>query len=297
MSEPALPPTSKDSPLTGIVMMLTAMAILPVTDAAAKYMTVAIPALQLVWARYVFQMLTLLPVGVAKLGTGVFRSNNLRLQLARSLILTIGTVFFFAALQTMPLADALAVFFLSPILTTMFSPLVLGEHVGPWRWSAVILGFAGALLVIRPGFQTFTPGLVFAIGSGFTYAGYALITRKLAGTDHPLVTLNMTGLVGAGAASLILPFVWVMPTAEQWGLMLLMGVVSAFGHMLIILAYERSSASGLAPFAYAEIVSAAALGYWLFGDFPSAVTWTGILTIVTSGIVIAWREGVRRRRG
>lgn len=286
-----------DSPLAGILMMLTAMAILPVTDAAAKYMAVVIPALQLVWARYVFQMLTLLPVGLAKLGTRVFRSNNLPLQLARSIILTIGTVFFFAALQTMPLADALAVFFLSPILTTMLSPLVLGEQVGPWRWSAVVMGFGGALLVIRPGFETLTPGLVYAIGSGFTYAGYALITRKLAGTDHPLVTLNMTGLVGAGAASLVLPFVWVMPTTEQWALMLLMGVVSAFGHMLIILAYERSSASGLAPFAYAEIVSAAAIGYWLFGDFPSALTWAGILIIVMSGIIIAWREGLRRRRG
>ncbi|MEZ5925145.1 MAG: DMT family transporter [Hyphomicrobiaceae bacterium] len=289
-------PRPTDRALAGIAMMLTAMIILPVTDASAKYMASAIPALELVWARYLFQVVVLLPIGLGRLGPALFRSNNPRLQIARSLILTVGTCLFFAALRFMPLADTLAVFFISPILTTMLSPLVLGEQVGPWRWGAVVLGFLGALLVIRPGFAEINPGIVLAVGSGLTYATYALITRKLAGTDPPLVTLNVTGIVGAAAASIALPFVWVSPSMLQWGLMALMGVVSAIGHFLIVMAYERTSASGLAPFAYAEIISATALGYWLFDDFPAAVTWLGIAIIMASGIIIAWREGVRRQR-
>jgi drug/metabolite transporter (DMT)-like permease len=205
--------------------------------------------------------------------------------------------FFFAAVQFMPLADALAVSFVYPFIVTALAGLVLGEQVGPWRWSAVVVGFVGIMIIIRPGFAAPSWGIPFALTAGTSFAMIILITRKLAGADPPALTLGATALVAAAIGSLALPFVWVTPAPADWSLMLLGGLVGTGCQLMLVMAYERASAAQLAPFAYVEVVSAAVIGLFLFGDWPDRVTWLGIAIVVASGVVIAWRESVRRKMG
>lgn len=280
-------------PLFGAAVMAAAMAILPVMDAAAKYMSAAIPVAELVWARFFFHSLVLVPLVLWRYRPADLNPSRPILQTARALTIVIATGCFFQGLKTTPLADMLAVFFVNPFIITALSPWVLGDRIGVWRWTATAIGFLGALVIIRPGFAELTPGVLYALAAGCLYSFYALSTRKLAGSDPPLVTLFYTGAVGLVVSSLLLPSYWVAPTAQQWGLMALMGLVSAAGHACVIVASERAPAPLLAPLAYLEIVAATLLGYFIFGDLPTMTTWIGMTIIVASGLVIAWREKVR----
>lgn len=274
--------------------MLTAMAIIPVMDATAKALSDSYHTVQLVWVRYFFHLLLFLPFVLWRYRYRLFRPARPLLQILRGAMLMSSTGLFFAAIALMPLADALAVVFIYPFVITALSPLVLGENVGLRRWAAVGSGFVGALIVIQPGAEILSAGVPFAVAAGSIYACYVLSTRKLAGSDPPLVTLTFTGMVGAVVMTLALPFFWVMPEPGDWPLMLLMGLCAALGHLCIIIAHEKASASQLAPLGYSEIISATLLGYLFFGDFPDPLTWLGIAVIVASGIYISIREGRRR---
>lgn len=286
-------PRTTQRPLFGIGLMVVAMLALPIMDAAAKYMSARIPTLQLVWARFFFHTLLLIPIALWHHPVRGLLPQRAGLQTVRALMILCATALFFRAVALMPLADALAVFFIYPFIITAFAPWVLGDRVGVWRWTATIIGFIGALVIIQPGFATLTHGVLFAIGAGFSYSFYALSTRKLAGIDPPLVTLFFTGLIGLVVTSVLLPFAWVVPQAGDWMLMAVMGLVSAAGHYCVIRASESAPAPLLAPLAYVEIISATLLGYFIFADLPDRMTWIGIAIIVASGIVIAWREKVR----
>ena len=293
MSNPSPGPSA--NPLLGILLMLGAMAIIPVMDATAKLLTERYHMVQLVWARYFFHLLLLLPYVLLRHGVRVFRPGRPLLQVVRSSLLMVSTGLFFIAIAFMPLADAIAVVFVYPFIITALSPWVLGERVGVWRWGAVAVGFIGTLIIIRPGLGVASPGVPFALAAGSVYACYVLSTRKLAGVDPPLVTLAFTGLVGAVVSSALLPFFWITPELGDWPLMLLMGFCAAVGHFGIILAHEKATAAQLAPIGYAEIVSTSILGYLYFGDFPDAITWLGIAIVVASGVVISIRETRRMR--
>lgn len=288
-----VPGPLQQRPLFGAAVMAVAMVFLPLMDAAAKYMSGTIPALELVWARFFFHTVLLAPLMLWRFRLAELWPRRPILQATRALTIVAATCCFFLGLATTPLADMLAVFFINPFIITALAPWVLGDRVGVWRWTATALGFIGALVIIRPGFAELTPGVLYAIGAGLCYSFYALSTRKLAGSDPALVTLFFTGLVGMVAASMVLPLVWVQPSPQQWGLMVSMGLVSAFGHACLIIASERAPAPLLAPLAYLEIVSATLLGYYIFGDLPTRTTWIGMAIIVASGLVIAWRETVR----
>lgn len=291
----AAPPPPSASPLIGILLMLGAVAIIPVMDATAKLLSERFHTVQLVWARYFFHLILFLPFGLWRHGTRILRPGRPVLQVVRSTLLMLSTGLFFVAIALMPLADALAVVFIYPFIITALAPVVLGERVGIWRWGAVAVGFLGTLIIIRPGLGAISPGVPFALAAGSVYACYVLSTRKLAGVDPPLVTLAFTGLVGAAVSTVLLPFFWVMPEAGDWPLMLIMGLCAALGHFGIILAHEKATAAQLAPIGYSEIVSASILGYLYFGDFPDAVTWLGIAIVVASGVVISVRETRRSR--
>lgn len=286
------------NPILGMAVMVAAMAFIPLMDGIAKALTERNPTLEVVWARYFFHFLFLLPLVLWRYGNRTFVSSRPGLQVLRGCLLLTATICFFGAIADIPLVDATAIVFVYPFIVTALAPLVLGEKVGVWRWSAVVVGFIGAMIVIRPGFQTVSPAMMLALGTGLSYAIYVLLTRKMAGSDPPLVTLLITGLVGTIGSSLMLPFVWVTPTPNDFLLMMLIGVMAAIGHYGIIVAHEWASAPLLAPYSYVEIVSATIVGYVLFGDLPESLTWLGIFVIVASGIVIAWREGyvVRRDR-
>ncbi|HUS95845.1 MAG TPA: DMT family transporter [Hyphomicrobiaceae bacterium] len=287
------PAATQGTPVLGMLLLVAAMLLIPVMDGIAKFLTGALPPLQVVWARYFFHLLLLLPLVLWRHGRRTFRIARPGMQLFRGSALLFSTCCFFAAVKHMPLADTLAVLFVYPFIVTALSPWLLGDRVGAFRWAAVSVGFVGALIIIRPGFQTLTGGTLLALGAGIGYAVYVLSTRRLRGTDPALVTLAWTGVVGTLVMTAILPLIWQTPTMTELALLILIGGLAAIGHYMIILAYEYASAPQLAPFGYVEIVSATIVGYVMFRDFPDGLTWAGIAIIVASGIFIAWREAKR----
>jgi drug/metabolite transporter (DMT)-like permease len=284
-------------PLAAILLLLGALTLLPVMDGCAKLLSETLSVYEITWARYFFHWVILLPILFARYSWRAFTPAKMTMQLARSTILLVGTILFFFGLSYMPVADTLALFFISPLVATLLSALLLKEKVGPRRLGAVIVGFIGALIILRPGIGVFRWPALFSLGSGLCYGFYAIATRKLAGTAPPLVTAGFTALVGAVVMSLSAPLYWVTPSLFQLAIMVLIGLIAAVGHYLVILSYERAQASLLAPFAYYEIVMAVVVGYVMFGDLPDPWTWVGIAVLAASGIYISLRErqlGLRR---
>jgi drug/metabolite transporter (DMT)-like permease len=188
------------------------------------------------------------------------------------------------------MAKALTLAFIAPLITTALSPFLLNEKVGLKRWSAVIVGFLGSLIVIQPGFMEFNLATIAGLGTGFFYGLYLIVTRKLHTSDNSLLTLLLTGVVGLIIGSFIAPFVWINLSLKQWLLLALMGIFACLGHFFLILSLKYADASKLAPFGYFEIVTNVILGFYFFGDFPDYWSWVGLLIIISSGIYISFRE-------
>lgn len=279
-----------DAPLTGIFLMLAAMAVVPLMDGVAKHLSGSFPVLQVVWARYFFHLLILLPVVLWRHGANALLLRRPWLQIVRGGFLLGSTILFFAAIAVMPIADALALVFVAPLVVTALSPLILGERVGPRRWIAVSVGFAGVLVIVRPGLGAFQPGMLLALGAGVIYAFYSLATRKLSGSAPPLVTLAYTALLGALVMTAAVPAVWTPPDTTDLLWMVLMGALAAGGHFLVIKSFEYAEASLLAPLGYSEIVMATVVGYVFFGDFPDGWTWLGVAIVIASGVYVSVRE-------
>jgi len=269
---------------------LLAWAILPFMDTIAKYLSSELSFFQITWARYFFTVLFTLPFMFFFFRKNLTWSTQPKLQIFRGLTLLFANILFFYSISIISMAKALTLAFVAPLITTALSPIFLGEKVGVRRWSAVIIGFVGSLIVIQPGFIEFNLASISALGTGFFYGIYLVITRKLHSSDSPLLTLLLTGVVGAVLASLFVPVVWVNPTFNQWSLLALMGIFACLGHLFLILSLKYADASKLAPFGYFEIVTNVILGYYFFGDFPHYWTWVGLAIIVCSGIYISLRE-------
>ncbi|GAB4393518.1 MAG: DMT family transporter [Kiloniellaceae bacterium] len=282
----------EDRPLVGILLLVAAMSLVPFMDAIAKHLSGHLPVLQVVWARYFFHFCLIFPVVLLRYGPRQMLPRRPLLQLLRGALLLASTVLFFAAISWMPLADALALVFVSPLIVTALSPWVLGEPVGLRRGLAVVVGFCGALLIVRPGFGTLQWPALLALAAGVVFGFYLLSTRRLAGSAPPLVTLTYTAAVGAVLMSFVMPVVWVTPTLVDLGAMALMGLIAAAGHFLLIKSFDFAPAALLAPFTYSEIVMTTLLGFVFFGDFPQAWTWIGIAVVIGSGIYISIRERV-----
>lgn len=283
-----------DNPPLAILLVVGGVSILPLTDASAKILADTLPVLEITWGRFFSALWILLPVVFLRYGRRAFRPPRPGLQIARGICLAGATLCFFSALKYLPLADTLAIFFIQPLIVTALSPVVLGETVGRRRWIAVITGFIGTLLIIRPGFAEFNIGIGLALASGFIFAGVILITRQISGTASPLVTLAFTSLAAFVVLSIAMPFVWVWPTAQEWAMIAIMGVVTSVAHYMIIKAYDLASAPTLAPFGYTEMIAAVAIGFVLFGDWPDLLTFAGIAVLAASGAYIAIREGRAR---
>ncbi len=281
-----------ERPWAAIGLLLLAQQMIPLLDTLAKFLTQDFSIWQVAWARFVFHLLPLLPlIAWRHSWRALFYVRQPKLQLLRSLMMVSATCLFFGALSRIPLADAVALIFIAPLVITALAPVFLGETVGPRRWLAVGCGFLGVVILVRPGFQTIELGTLLALGCGCVFAGYAIATRHLSFSAPPLVTLAMTAVVGSLVLSLLMLFVgnlWQPPSAVEITLMVTLGMVAALAHMLMILAYERAPASLLAPFSYTEIIGASILGYFVFAQFPDLFAWIGIAVIVVSGIYNAW---------
>jgi len=281
--------------MKAIIFNLLAWVMLPIMDGFAKYLSADLPVLQITWARYFFTVAFILPIMFFFYRNQLKWTDKPKLQFIRGLILLTANICFFYSISVISLAKALTLAFVAPLIVTAFSPVFLDEKVGFRRWSAVIIGFIGSLVVIRPGFVEINLASVAALGTGVMYGFYLIITRKLSTSDNPLLTLLLTGAVGAIIISTVMPFVWVKPSFNQWSMMAAIGVFACVGHLFLILSLKYADASKLAPFSYFEIITNIIIGYYIFGDFPDNWTFLGLFIIVLSGIYISKRESIVRK--
>lgn len=283
----------------GILFMLGFCAVAPVMDGLAKLTPAEVPVAQIVAARFIFQVLALYPMLLLSGAALGMHWRDMGQHMLRALALLLATLCFFNAIRFMPIADAIAIFFVEPFILTLMGAVFLKEPIGWRRMAASVVGFGGALLVIRPSFADL--GLVAALplGTAFLFAIYMLLTRAMSQRVAPLTLQAHTAL----AASLILlPLlilfqgrgipaldpVWPSPTAV-WTL-LGVGVFATISHILLTFSLRFAPAGTIAPLQYFEIIGATAVGYAFFGDFPTGLTWLGIAIIVGSGLYIFWRE-------
>jgi len=276
--------------MKAIILNLSAWAVLPFMDTIAKYLSAEISFFQITWARYFFTVAWTLPFMFFFFRKNIKWSENPKLQILRGTTLLLANVCFFYSISVISMAKALTLAFVAPLVTTALSPIFLDEKVGIRRWSAVIVGFTGSLVVIRPGFIEFNLATIAALGTGCFYGVYLIITRKLHTIDNPLLTLLITGVVGLIISSLFVPIVWLNLTQTQWLWLALMGIFACLGHLLIIYSLRYADASKLAPFGYFEIITNIILGYYFFKDFPDLWTFCGLLIIVSSGVYVIRRE-------
>ncbi len=280
--------------MKAILLNLTAWSVLPIMDGMAKYLSLELHFLQVVWGRYFFMVMISLPIIYFFFKKHLKWPNNFSLQFLRSIFLFLSTILFFYAISVISLAKSLTLAFISPIIVTLLSSLLLKERVGIHRWSAVIVGFIGAMIVIQPGIIKINFATLAGLGTGIAYAFYIISTRRLSSTDNPYLTLFFTGLFGAIIISIIVPWFWTMPNTKQWMLMIGLAAVGTFGHFCLLLSLKYAEASKLAPLSYFEIVNNIIIGYYFFGDFPDKFIWIGLLFIVSSGIYISVREHVNK---
>ena len=281
--------------MKAVTFNLLAWVMLPIMDGIAKYLSSDLPVLQITWARYFFTVFFTLPIMFFLFKKYLVWTTNPKLQFLRGLILLIANICFFYSISIISLAKALTLAFIAPLIVTSFSPFFLGENVGYRRWLAVIIGFVGTLVVIRPGFVEINLASIAALITGIMYGFYLIITRKLSSSDNPLLTLLLTGVVGAIIISFVMPFVWIKPTLNQWSMMAAIGIFACVGHLFIILSLKYADASKLAPFSYFEIVTNIIIGYYFFSDFPDKWTFLGLFIIILSGIYISRRENIVKR--
>jgi drug/metabolite transporter (DMT)-like permease len=282
------------STLKGIGLMLAAMAVLPYLDVAAKFLgQQGMPVLQIVWGRMAFGALLTLPFVLKSDGVSAFVPSLPGYQTLRAVLLLASTAFFFAGLNYLSVADTLAIFFVQPLVLTLLSPFLLGEHVGWRRWLAVVVGFCGTLIIIRPGLKELNLGVLFALLSGTSLALYLLLTRRISGRVSALVTTFQTNVIAMLLLTVMMFWIWAAPSPWQWFLMFLVGLIAVAGHYLIVRSYDYAEASLLAPLAYTEMITAVIAGWFFFGDFPDTWTFAGVAMLIACAIYISWRERAR----
>ena len=277
----------------GILWMLFTTLVFVAMDAIAKYLSQTYPVPQITWARYTFHAVALVVLLRHRL-PALMRTRRLGLQIVRSFFLFCATVLAFFALRLMPLADVVAIWSITPILVTALSVPLLSERVGPRRWAGVTAGFAGALIIIRPGLGVMQIAALLPVGAAVAIAFYHLSTRALSGTDTSLTTIVYTVSVGLVVTTGAIPFYWVTPDAPAWTLMVVLGLLGVIGHFSLIKSFEVAPAATVIPYTYTNLIWATVVGFVLFGDLPDLGTVIGAGVIVGSGLYIFHRE--RRRR-
>jgi len=274
-----------------MLMVMMAVAIFSVMDSLSKYLTRFYPVALVAWSRYAFHLVLVVVVLGPRLRLALVRTARPGAQLVRGLLLAIASISFISAVKYMPLAEASAIAFLGPLLIVVMSVLFLKEKVEPARWIAVLCGFIGVLVIIRPGSSVFTWAALFPLANAVAFASYQILTRRLSGLESPYTSIFYAGLIGTLLLSATLPYVWVRPqNGLHMTLFVLTGALGGLSHLILIKAYAYAPASRLAPFSYTQLIWVATIGYLVFGDFPDTWSLVGIGILMASGLYTATHQ-------
>lgn len=308
MSEPPIPAAGTTETSTGadrlraILLMVAALVMFSGLDTTAKYLVThtSIPVAQLSWLRFLGQfvlLLTLVPVLGLLTTRELFTTRRLGWQLVRSVLMAATTVLNFLALQYLRLDQTITIVFLAPLVVALLAGPLLGEWVGWRRMLAILVGFGGILIAVRPGVAEVHPAVIYSFVGMLAYALFMILTRRIAAYDPPLVTLFYSMFVGTifGAPIALSDWVWP-PDWVTWLMLLSLGVLGGTGHYLFILAYRLAPASTIAPFLYLQLLSMVGFGWFVFGDVPDGWTLAGAAVVTASGIYLVHREHVQHRQ-
>ncbi len=283
----------------GLSLMLVAMIVAPVMDVMAKVLSVDITGAQVVMVRFGFQAVILFAVILATIGPSGLVPKRVVLAALRGVLVAAAVASFFTSLKWLPVADAMAIFFVEPLILTVLSAVFLNETVGCRRLVAVAVGLVGALIVIRPSFEIFGAASLLPLATAVLFAIYLTLTSKMTKDHHPLTLQFSAGVSAFVFMALVLiagtragfdVLTYNSPDAMQWWILVGIGLIGVNSHLMIVFAFKWAPASLLAPFHYLEIVVATVLGYVIFDDFPDALKWLGIAIIIGSGLYVIWRE-------
>jgi drug/metabolite transporter (DMT)-like permease len=285
-------PLQADDRVGGILMVVGASVLFSTSDATAKYVTQTLPVVEIAWVRYlVFVALALLPA--VRGGRDVLRTRRPWMQAGRGVAVVLSAILFIIGLQSLPMADAAAINFVSPLFITALAVPLLGERVGMASWAALAVGLSGAVLAAQPGSDAFRPAAVFPLLSAATWALAMIMTRKLAAADRPVTTVAWTAASGLAVLTCLMPLKARMPSLTELALCLLIGVVASGGQWMVVLGYRLAPASLLAPFSYLQLIWSTLAGYLVFGAAPGTATIIGASLIAGSGLYAAGRERTR----
>jgi drug/metabolite transporter (DMT)-like permease len=281
--------------MLGVVLMACAMLLIPLVDGLAKYLSGSYSPLFLAWARYTTASLIVLPIAAATRAGSPFPAERRTSHLLRTVCLVIAMTLYFLAIAQIPLATAVSAYFVGPVVAVALSLLVLKERVTPRKILSLVLGFVGAIVILRPG-AVVEPGILLALGSGVFFAFYVIATRQAAQVSDPLKTLAFQCTAGALLLTPQALVFWATPAWSDLVLFAALGAMSAISHLLSIAAFRHAEASTLAPLVYLELIGAALVGYLAFKDIPGAATLAGAALIVAAGVLLLeWRPHAVQR--
>ena len=282
---------NKSNVLIGVALLCLGLAIVPVNDALAKYLSSDLKILEIIWARFFGHFILLVPIAYYLKGNKGFFNPTTKHQFTRGLFIFLGTAFFYISITEIPLPNALSLLLIAPIIVVVLSSYILKEKITQLKIICVAIGFVGTLLVIQPGFADFNLYSVYALISGLLYAMYLIYTRKVNFSSDSIVTLSYSTIPGAIIMTLLIPFYWEsIPNLSQIIIMGCIGPVVIVSHFFFIKAYQYAEASTLAPIHYFEIVSNVLISVLFFKDIPTIVVSIGIMCIISSGVLISLNQ-------
>jgi drug/metabolite transporter (DMT)-like permease len=287
-------PARTDRPFKGIALILASTVFLGTSDVTAKYLSATLPSIEIAWIRFLVFALIMTPAMVPGSLLFALRTTRPGFQFMRGVALLGSSLFFITGVGYLPIAEASATAFVSPLFVTALSIVFLGEKVGVRRWLATATGLLGVLIILRPGTSAFHVAAFFPLVSALCWAVTLIMTRMMSGREHVITTMTYSSIAGLCVLSALVPFVWVAPSWQAILFGILIGVTSTAGQWIVVLAFRYADASVLAPFSYSQLVWVSSLGFLIFGEVPGIWTVVGAAFIVASGLYTAHRERVRR---